>query len=297
MTSSQQPTQSIPRLPRSVPQAALEVVHGSQNGPTIACSRVVTLVGARSGCKVLLKHESVDPVHLAIVHDGSKIRAADLMSPRGSILNQLKLDQEVLHDGDRLGVSAWEFRVGITEPQSSAGDDEHVFALDPSPVAVALQHIESGQLLHPKRDICIIGRRQGCDIHISSRYVSRSHALLVSYMGHPAIVDLLSSHHTYVNGNPVMFQILQDQDIVGIGDAQFRVLAVGPSSVKPESGAHQKGDSVLPEDTAEVPPSEQQRPNPPIPLAAPDQIDIEHVEGSQRWRIADNYEKLTRQPK
>ncbi|MGB0714483.1 MAG: FHA domain-containing protein [Phycisphaerae bacterium] len=297
MSTSQPSVSTIPRLPGSAQRAFLEVVHRDETGRKIECSRVVTLIGSRNGCKMMLKHESVDPVHLAIVHDGTQVRAADLMSARGTILNQLKLEQDILHDGDRLTVSAWEFRVSIPEPPTSVLGDSHQFELDPSPLAVALQHVETGQVLHPQRDICIIGRRKGSDIHINSRYVSRAHALLITYMGHPAIVDLLSSHHTYVNGQPTMFTVLKNDDVIGIGDAKFRVLAVGPNSVNEGTAGKSHHAATDSQATAGTGQDGTARPSAPTPDAAPDKIDIEHVEGSQRWRIADNYDKLTKQSK
>jgi pSer/pThr/pTyr-binding forkhead associated (FHA) protein len=146
---------------------------------------------------------------------------------------------------------------------------------------VHLEHIESGRVLQPNRNACLIGRRNGCDIVLAEPDVSRSHALLINYRDFPAIVDLASTIGTKVNDEPVVFRVLKDGDMITIGSSQFRVRIVStavPKAPKP---------AMKPQEDIEEPAA-------PIMVEEPepDLIDIKSVEGSQRWRIAENVDKL-----
>ena len=94
----------IPKLPETANRLTLDVSRGVEQGRTVDCSRLVTLIGSRPGCKVVLKHKAVSPVHLAVVNDGTKVTAVDLVSAKGTQLNGLKLEHETLNDGDILTV-------------------------------------------------------------------------------------------------------------------------------------------------------------------------------------------------
>lgn len=279
LSSDEAFVQRYPTVSESAPHVRL-IVLGDEAGQAIACRRVVTLLGSREGCKVRLRHQAVGPVHAAIINDGQQVRAVDLISPTGTKLNELKLEHEVLSDGDVLTMSHWSFRVEIQEAQDLSGIDAPLLDLEPSPQAIALEHHATKRILQPSRDVSIFGRRKGCDIVLSDRHVSRAHALLLNYLGHPAIVDLFSKHGTFVNDDRTNFRVLRDGDILAIGDTKFTVRVI-ESSV----GRKKKDDVITssPSSSATIQLDEPQ-----------DQIDIAHVEGSQSWRIADNLEKATR---
>lgn len=242
----------------------------------IQCRRVVTLLGSRPGCKVTLKHKAVSPVHLAIVNDGEEVHAADLVTPSGTHLNGLKLSHEVLNDGDVLAFGPWEFRVDIPRSKRSGLSDAQPYGFNPTPQVLALEHITTQRILQPTRDVCIIGRRQGCDIVISDGRVSRVHALLFRYFGNPAVFDLLSSSSVLVNEVPCRFKLLENDDVLTVGDSRFQVRLAGQQQIA--GAASDNGKNIR-----------------PIPLAPPkppdDLIDIQKTEGSQRWRIAENARK------
>lgn len=253
------------------------VVHmGTPRERRIVCRRVVTLIGSKPGCKVRLNHRKVAPVHLALVNEGSHIVAVDLIAKAGTLLNGLKLQHERLTHGDVLTVCKFDFRVEIEEPSIEGVADVHPFALDAAPHVAALEHVSTGQVLRPKRDVCIIGRRSGCDISLSSKRVSRVHALLLSYFGHPALFDLLSVNRTAVNDNDVSFCVLEKGDMVTIGEESFRVHF---AEVPMGDGARKDGKASEP--IIEISPEGTRS----------DLIDIHRTESSQRWRIADSAAK------
>lgn len=279
MSTSDLPVTAIPAVADSAPRLNLVVQKGPQSGTRIPCRRVVTLIGSREGCKVSLRHRRAAPVHTALVNNGSEVIAVDLLTPAGTYLNGLELQHETLSDGDVLTVDQWDLRVEIEQPDinGNGNADAHPFDLEPTPNVVALEHLETGRVLQPNRAVCLIGRRNGCDIALPDHRVSRAHALLVTYFGYPALLDLLTPNGTLVNNTPIQFQTLKDGDVVTIGDAQFRVRLVGSAVAKRSSNNHKPAAPLV--TLAEEP-------------VSADLIDIQQTEGAQSWRIADNLEHL-----
>lgn len=70
-----------------------------------------------------------------------------------------------------------------------------------------------------------IGRAQGCELHIDSSSVSRHHALILAGTREAIIEDLNSTNGVILNGRKVTRQVLNDGDIVTIGEIQFRYVA------------------------------------------------------------------------
>jgi chromosome segregation ATPase len=68
-----------------------------------------------------------------------------------------------------------------------------------------------------------IGRAPGCEMQIESSSVSRHHALLLMSSRDVIIEDLNSTNGVLVNGRKVSRQLLNDGDLVTIGEAQFRL--------------------------------------------------------------------------
>jgi chromosome segregation ATPase len=70
-----------------------------------------------------------------------------------------------------------------------------------------------------------IGRAPGCELHIDSGSVSRHHALILAGTREAIIEDLNSTNGVILNGRKVTRQVLNDGDIVTIGEIQFRFVA------------------------------------------------------------------------
>ncbi len=268
-----------PIVVESAARLALVPIRKGNAGKPIVCRRTVTLLGTQAGCKVVLHEKKVSAVHAAIVNTGERILAVDLVTKAGTQLNGLKLEHEELSDGDMLTVGAWSFRVDITAAPRTEHADVHRLGLDPTPHVVALEHIDSGRILQSNRDVCVIGRRSGCDIVISDPQVSRTQCLLFDYQGHPIAFDLLSRNHTLVNDKPISHQQLNDGDIITLGATGFRLRIV--ESKVGQGGVNGKQNQAAPVtlDPQSIP---------------ADEINIETTEKSQRWRIAERLEKATR---
>ena len=82
-----------------------------------------------------------------------------------------------------------------------------------------------------------------------------------------------------MNDRPVSCTLLENDDIVTIGESRFRVLFLGsPAGIQPAKGTDGPVKPV----------------QPPLPPPAEDLIDIKATESSQRWRIAENLEQSNR---
>lgn len=281
MTDNARPSQANPLVAKAAPQLSLVATAGMDDERTIPCHRVVTLLGRRQGCKITMQHGRIAPVHVAVVNDGTQIIAVDLVTSYGTLLNGLKMEHERLNDGDLLTCRPWEFRAVVQRPEHDGRTDVHPFGLDPSPHVVALEHIHSGRILRPNREVCIIGRRNGCDITITDSQVSRVHALLLNYFGHPAVFDLLSTNQTLVNGDPVQYQRLRNDDIITVGESPFRVRLLDSKVTEQAAGFKASTDT-----TVELKPEQRHT----------DMIDIKATESSQKWRIADKLDNTAHKP-
>lgn len=279
MNTDQRPSEAVPLAANAAPRVNLVIQGGADAGMSIPCRRVVTLVGSRVGCKLVLRHSKVAPVHLAVVNTGTSVISLDLVTKAGTLLNGLKMEHESLANADALTVHPWQFKVDLQEPSLSGDADMHPLDLEPTPRVITLEHEETGRVMQPSRELCIIGRRNGCDIVLSDTRVSRVHALLLSYFGRPAILDLLTNNRTLVNDEPVHFRMLEDSDIISIGASRFHVRLVGTPSTDGGVNSEEAVETALALDAEEN---------------TGDLIDIHATESAQPWRIVDSMEKLAR---
>jgi pSer/pThr/pTyr-binding forkhead associated (FHA) protein len=238
----------FPVVPGTAPQVRLTVMRGPGEGSTIALRRTVSLLGSRDGCKVLLRHAEVSPVHCAIVNTGFDVILRDLVSKTGTFLNDLRAECERLDDGDVVKVAAWEFLVDVRSPLTATGTPVPTVDFEPTRT-VALQAVGNGQLVKLRRDVNVIGRRPGCDVLLQQPQVSRAHALIASFQGQPTVFDLFSGNSLTVNGQEVSFAPIKSGDLLEIGPAALRV-------VMPEGGvrAVPKADTSVSAATAVIQP-------------------------------------------
>ncbi len=74
------------------------------------------------------------------------------------------------------------------------------------------------------RDRYILGRSELSDIVLENRFISKHHALLVGSPHGLVLVDMKSRNGTFVNSERVKNRILQNNDIVSLGDYRIKVI-------------------------------------------------------------------------
>ncbi|HLW25849.1 MAG TPA: FHA domain-containing protein [Steroidobacteraceae bacterium] len=76
-----------------------------------------------------------------------------------------------------------------------------------------------------------IGRAPGCELQIDSSSVSRYHALILKGPRDVIVEDLNSTNGVIVNGRKISRQLLNDGDLVTIGDVKFRLVLRRPGQI------------------------------------------------------------------
>ncbi len=230
----------FPLASENAPKVRLSVLRGPGEGATIRLRRILSLIGSRPGCKVALNHRGVAAVHCAVVNTGAVVFARDLVTDTKTYLNDLPLECERLDDGDVLKIAQWELAVHIQERSLGDGaDDASLLDLEPTQT-VALQVADNGQLTRLRRDVCVIGRKSGCDVLVQHPQASRAHALIATYMGQPSVFDLLSSNGLQVNDKQVTFAPIYSGDRLQVGEAALRVVIpnqIARQAAAPDSAA------------------------------------------------------------
>ncbi len=81
----------------------------------------------------------------------------------------------------------------------------------------------AGEVFVVDRSPTTVGRSRGNKVVINHLSVSAQHAKLVGENGQWRVMDLLSSNGTFVNGNKVSVEQLNDGDQLQFGEASFTV--------------------------------------------------------------------------
>jgi pSer/pThr/pTyr-binding forkhead associated (FHA) protein len=71
-------------------------------------------------------------------------------------------------------------------------------------------------------EVCVAGARDYANLKLSSRLVSRTHAMFVADRDSIYLRDLASRNHTYVNDEPIREAVLRNGDVIGLGPVTFR---------------------------------------------------------------------------
>lgn len=90
----------------------------------------------------------------------------------------------------------------------------------------------NGMAVELTRPDMLLGRHSTADLRLPLPDVSRRHCRFFYQDGFWQVFDLESMNGVYVNGERVQEATLHDQDVIRIGDLQFRVLIAGEACAK-----------------------------------------------------------------
>lgn len=229
MTSGEYIRDQAPCVPDGAPLLTVTICAGPGEGQSIQLRRAVSLLGTRAGCKLVLRHPQIERRHCVIVNTGLQFVLRDLDTRGKTMQNQLKVEQEVLEDADRLQIGPWEFKIDITMPRlAGASDSPIIMDLEPDPTVLAIEDPATGKITKLPRDISILGRSARCDIPIDDHEVSRVHAVIFPYLNKPALFDLVSGNGTWVNGKRAAFAMLQNGDNITLGSHALKFRSHAP---------------------------------------------------------------------
>jgi type II secretory pathway predicted ATPase ExeA len=134
-------------------------------------------------------------------------------------LNELPL-------GDELNASTTTEIFDASEKVEEVDDAEDIPVLtDVVPPRLIISHngavVRELQLSGPRT---LLGRSAMSDVVIDHQYISKHHALLVWADNELLLLDLKSRNGTYVNSKRMERQVLQDNDVLTLGDHRIKVL-------------------------------------------------------------------------
>ncbi len=217
-----------PTVATHAPNVRLMVAGGTGAGQSILLRRVASTIGSGRACKVRLKHPEVDSVHAVVVNTGEAIFIRDLVSHKGTFLNDLRAEHERLEDDDVIKINRWKLQVVMLAPSHEDLGDCTGLGLEPTPSAIAVEDGRTGEVLKLPREVSLLGRRPGCDYFIDDRSVSRAHAIIFNYLSHVVVFDLASRNGIKVNGRPLAFSSLQNNDKLTLGSVELKVRLIDP---------------------------------------------------------------------
>lgn len=183
-------------------------------------------IGRGEANGIILNSNRISRLHARIekVQDRPVIR--DLQSTNGTYVNQYRVMETVLEDGDLIQIGPFALTV-----------DVHPFFDTPEAPGLKIKWTEpeSGeeheQVIRPP---LTLGRDKQNDISLPTGRVSRKHALIKEEAGQIVLLDLESTNGTLVNGRRVTRAILKPGDVIRLGAYEIRVSATEWSRTVPE---------------------------------------------------------------
>jgi len=204
--------------------AWLKVEAGRVRGREYRLEKALVTMGRAEESDIgLFGDPAVAPRHAVIERKGSNFTLKDLTRNPGTFINGQRIESAPLHQGDLIGVGAYQVRFWMRSAPSLGS-----FVVPP---AVAAHHDGtpgpclvdgSGRRLQlrpgaPTR----IGRSLDNDLVLPDQSISRHHASITVVDGTFRLSDLNSQNGSFVDGRRVSQATLRDGDADRLRDAQF----------------------------------------------------------------------------
>lgn len=213
---------------RSLPAARqcpiLRPIDGSAIPAAIAINRPVCVAGDRSRVHLVLPSPLVSRSHALIVDDSDGLYVRDLSSSNGVHVNDDKVRESLLREGDKLRIGPFAFRCQVPRPLP---DDGHA----PAEAVIRGDGIQPVRL--NDRRTTLIGSRGGCDIRVSGVGVSSVHAVVFRRRGRWFIRDLSSEGGTRIFG-----RLIREAEL--LGGEQIRIGTAAIWYVRPDQQSDQQ---------------------------------------------------------
>lgn len=89
---------------------------------------------------------------------------------------------------------------------------------------VNLVPITGGESLSLKKTVTLIGRKEGCDLRLNHKSISKQHCVLVQVDGVLLLRDLGSTNGTRLNGKRIRRAAVTNNDQLSVAGLNFKVL-------------------------------------------------------------------------
>ena len=202
------------------PQARLVSTRPEEN-IVIPLDRPVFLIGSGDVAHLRLNSRQLETCHAVVLNAAGRLVLRDLLSQQGVYVNASRVERAELNAGDEVVFGKYAFRVerGPIDPLST-----HQAA--PPPAVL----VDARRTLALRPPICLIGSDPRCDALLKADAVAGKHALACAADGKWVMRGLDPSNFPRRNGRAKRRWVLQSQDRVGLGAAEF--LCVVPADLR-----------------------------------------------------------------
>ena len=213
--------------------AILKPIDGSAIPAPIALNRPVCVVGDRSRVHLVLPSPLVSRSHALLIDDADGLYVRDLCSSNGVLVNDGRIRETLLQDGDCLRMGPFAFRCRISRP---IPDDSH------EPVMAEIRGDDFIPVPLNARRTTLIGSRGGCDVRVRGVGVSPVHAVVFRRRGRWFIRDLSSEGGTRIFGRLIREAELLGGEQIRVGTAA--IWYIRPDQEKNASAQAPAADAV-----------------------------------------------------
>ena len=188
-------------------------------------------IGRRQTNDIVLDDRKVSRQHTQIKREGNVFTVEDMQSTGGTEVNGKKITSQEMFTGDVIKIGDFElhFDSGLKGEEKTVFEEEDKTTLDEDRTvfyeeAVGKLIVMRSENLQGEINLgeeVIIGRGEGVDIQLEDLHASREHSKIALVNKNFVITDLQSSNGTFVNGEKITEQVLQNGDKIQIGDSIF----------------------------------------------------------------------------
>lgn len=178
-------------------------------------------IGRHPDCVIQTTNGSVSRRHCVIRQAGDGFEIIDQKSSSGTYINNQRINQQPLRDGDEIYCGSFTLRF-YAEEAGAAPDQESVVTLRGMLLFTDDDNIQRQIWIDDQNPQVLVGRSTECQIRTSDGSVSRRHSEFSCGGGVFQVQDMGSSNGTYVNGNRVNHQLLRHQDEINCGRLTIR---------------------------------------------------------------------------
>lgn len=178
-------------------------------------------IGRHPDCVIQTTNGSVSRRHCVIRQAGDGFEIIDQKSSSGTYINNQRINQQLLKDGDEIYCGSFTLRFDAEEA-GAAPEHESVVTLRGMLLFTDDDNIQRQIWIDDQNPQVLVGRSTECQIRTSDGSVSRRHSEFSCGGGVFQVQDMGSSNGTYVNGNRVNHQLLRHQDEINCGRLTIR---------------------------------------------------------------------------
>ena len=215
-------------------------------------------IGREKGNSIRLTERNVSRLHARLLKRNGSYIVEDLGSYNGVTLNGARIESKAdLAAGDQLGIGDYDlaFQSDVVVTANTLPSPKP--RSQPPPRLVVLGEPAAGAEFTLSKAAMRIGRDERLDIWVNHKSISHEHAEVQVSDGKVTVFDLESANGLRVNGVSATRAILENGDVLQLGEVRFRFL--------PAEGAHSL--LPLPEEAPNAAPSSSASRKPLIALA------------------------------